>query len=250
MQQGNDSQSNGRMAGKAYQHLAVHSLFSEAYPSEIKALSKRCSFVRVDNRERIVRAGDPCEGFYIVLYGQLKLFILTPRGVDKPLHILGAGDSFGDITMLLEKPYYLNATALEDCLLLYLPRAAILELIARNSQFALRMLASLSLRMRNVVDDIESFMLQPPAARVVTYLMRMLPEGPASSARIELRINKNVVAAQLNLTPETLSRYFRELADQNLVQIDGRTITVHDVDKLGDYLARYTGAAARPPEKT
>ena len=33
-------------------------------------------------------------------------------------------------------------------------------------------------------------------------------------------------------------------------EIDGRTITVHDVDKLGDYLARYTGAAARPPEKT
>ncbi|MEZ5869884.1 MAG: hypothetical protein R3D46_16275 [Defluviimonas denitrificans] len=78
------------MAGKAYQHLAVHSLFSEAFPVK----SRPCPSGAVSfgwttgngSSAQAIRAG-----FYIVLYGQLKLFILTPRGVDKPLHILRAG---------------------------------------------------------------------------------------------------------------------------------------------------------------
>ncbi len=176
----------------------------------------------------------------MLVSGKVKLSLMSAQGIDKPLDIVAPGGSFGDITMLLERPYYLTAQALEDSLLLYLPRNAIVQLIERDSRFAMRMLASLSMRMRNVVDDIESFSLQPPAARLVTYLLRLLPPGSMTPAKIELSIHKNVVAAQLNLTPETLSRYFRELTDRGLVSLEGRSIMVHDIDRLGDYVTERT----------
>lgn len=37
---------------------------------------------------------------------------------------------------------------------------------------------------RNLVDDIESFSLQPPAARVITYLMRLLPPDCVAPTRL------------------------------------------------------------------
>lgn len=221
---------------RCIQFLRNLPLFQEIQSSDLDTLAKSVRLVHVVRKETLFKSGDACDGFHVLIYGRVKLSLVSARGLDKPLQFVESGGSFGDITMLLERPYYLSAQALEDCLLVYVPRDAILQLIEHDSRFALRMLGSLSMRMRNMVDDIESFSLQPPAARVVTYLMRMLPPGSHAHARIELTVSKNMVAAQLNLTPETLSRYFRELAERGLVTLKGRTVLVHNVDQLGEYL--------------
>ena len=215
-------------------------LFQEVRQADLEALAPSVRTVHAERRKVLFKRGDPCEGFHMLVSGKVKLSLVSSQGVDKPLDFVTSGGSFGDITMLLERPYYLTAQALEDSLLLYLPRNAIVRLIESDSRFAMRMLASLSMRMRNVVDDIECFSLQPPAARLVTYLLRLLPPGSMTPAKIELSMHKNVVAAQLNLTPETLSRYFRELADRGLLSLEGRTIVVNDIDRLGEYLADRT----------
>ncbi|HET7834826.1 Crp/Fnr family transcriptional regulator [Variovorax sp. J31P179] len=215
-------------------------LFLEVRQADLDALVPSVRTVHAERRKVLFKRGDPCEGFHMLVSGKVKLSLVSSQGVDKPLDIVTAGGSFGDITMLLERPYYLTAQALEDSLLLYLPRDAIVRLIESDSRFAMRMLASLSMRMRNVVDDIECFSLQPPAARLVTYLLRLLPPGSMTPAKIELSMHKNVVAAQLNLTPETLSRHFRELADRGLLSLEGRTIVVNDIDRLGEYVADRT----------
>jgi CRP-like cAMP-binding protein len=215
-------------------------LFLEVRQADLDALVPSVRTVHAERRKVLFKRGDPCEGFHMLVSGKVKLSLVSSQGVDKPLDIVTSGGSFGDITMLLERPYYLTAQALEDSLLLYLPRDAIVRLIESDSRFAMRMLASLSMRMRNVVDDIECFSLQPPAARLVTYLLRLLPPGSMTPAKIELSMHKNVVAAQLNLTPETLSRHFRELADRGLLSLEGRTIVVNDIDRLGEYVADRT----------
>lgn len=212
-------------------------LFQETSAEELDALTRAVRLVHVMRKRVVFKKGDICDGFHVVVYGKVMLSLVSAQGLDKPLQFVEPGGSFGDITMLLERPYYLTAQVMEDCLLAFVPRQAILQLIEHDSRFALRMLASLSLRMRSVVDDIESFSLQPPAARLVTYLMRLLPPGSMASAKIELTINKNVVAAHLNLTPETLSRYFKELTDRGLVTLEGRSVLVHDIDRLGVYMA-------------
>ena len=216
-------------------------LFKEAKLSDLQTLVTSARTTHVERKQIIFKRGDPCNGFYILVQGQIKLSLIasaqgTEKLLDKPLEFVKTGGTFGDITMFLERPYYLNAQALEDSLLIFIPREAILSLIEKDSRFAMRMLASLSMRMRNVVDDIESFSLQPPAARLITYLMRLLPSGAMTSATIELSINKNIVAAHLNLTPETLSRYFKTLTNLGLVSLNGKTVLVHDIDRLGNYL--------------
>ncbi len=225
---------------RCIQLLHAMPLFRQSRPEDLLVLARSARFAHVERKRLLFKPGDPCTGFHIVAQGRVALSLAVRRGVEKPLQIVEAGGSFGDITMFLERPYYLSVRALEDCLLIFVPRDAVRGLIEGDGRFAMRMLASLSLRMRSVVDDIESFSLQPPAARVITYLMRLLPPGVQTSARIELSISKNMVAAQLNLTPETLSRYFRELADRGLLTLEGRTVLVHDIDQLGEYMAAQT----------
>lgn len=237
------SETTGR-ADRALCYLRHHPLFRETKPANLETLATRCTMVRAPRKTVLFRAGDPCHGFHFVAYGRVKLYLQTPRSVEKPIQIIEPGGSVGDINMFLERPYFLSAVTLEDCLLVYIPRDAILELIEHESRVALRMLGSLSLRMRNIVDDIESFFLQPPATRLATYLSRLLPANGAAPARIELKLSKNVVAAQLNLQPETLSRHFRELVEHNIISLHNRTIIVHDIDRLANHVPTPTCAVA------
>lgn len=217
--------------------LAQLALFRELSRADIDKLAAQVHLVHAQRKDVLYTKGDPCEGFYVVVYGRVKLSLVSARGHDKPLELIEPGGCFGEVTMFLERPHTLTAMALDDALLVYVPRSALLQMIEQDSRYALRLLASLSMRARHVVEDIEAFSLQPPAARVVTYLLRLLPPNAATCAKIELAIQKNLVAAQLNLAPETLSRYFRELSELGLISLEGRTIVVHDVDRLGEYMA-------------
>jgi len=205
--------------------------------------------VYAQRREIIFHEGDPCTGLHFVVYGRIKISLQSWKGADKPISLVGPGGFFGDITMFLQDPYYRKVQALDDTLLLYLPLRTIKRMIEGDSRFALRLLGSLSEKVRGLVRDIESFSLQPPAARLVTYLMRLLPPKYVSSEQIELSISKSVIAAHLNLAPETLSRYFRELTDLGLVTVRGRTVLVHNVDELARFMAKMTGTGSERKER-
>lgn len=227
-------------AGKdAVQLLRQVPIFSHVQPQDLERLARSCRRVYASRKQPLFRQGDPCDGFHVIVYGMIKMSLTSWKRADKPVQLIGQGGCFGDITMFSGQQYFLNVQALEDSLFLYVPRAAIVQLIEHDSAFAMQLLASLSERVKGMMGDIESFSLQPPAARLVSYLMRLLPANCSKSARIDLSISKNVVAAHLNLTPETLSRYFRELTESGLVTVEGRCVTVHDVDALGRYMDRH-----------
>lgn len=219
-------------------------LFDQASEAELDALARSVRRVHVARKRFIHRRGDACDGFNVLVYGRVKMSLVSWKGVDKPIQLVAPGETFGDITMFNGQPYFLNVQALEDSLYLHVPREAIVKLIEHDSRFALRMLGSLAVRVRSLVGDIEAFSLQPPAARLVSYLMQLLPADCLRTARVELSMSKNMVAAHLNLRPETLSRYFKELSDVGLVTIEGRSVLVHDVDRLGSFLREQVAAEA------
>jgi CRP-like cAMP-binding protein len=132
---------------------------------DIESLARSVRRVYAQRREIIFHEGDPCTGLHFVVYGRIKISLQSWKGADKPISLVGPGGFFGDITMFLQDPYYRKVQALDDTLLLYLPLRTIKRMIEGDSRFALRLLGSLSEKVRGLVRDIESFSLQPPAAR-------------------------------------------------------------------------------------
>jgi CRP-like cAMP-binding protein len=50
-----------------------------------------------------------------------------------------------------------------------------------------------------------------------------------------LEVSKTVLASRLNLTPEHFSRILHDLSAQQLITVNGRDITIHDMRRLRDY---------------
>jgi len=211
-------------------------LFNDIAPEELEHIAASATERHVARGEIIFRRGDPCVGFHIVIYGQVKLAFTSPDGNEKVVEIIGPGFSFGEALMFMEKPYIVTAQALADTLLLHVSKDAIFSELNRDPKFARKMLAGLSRRLHSLICDVEAYSLSSGTQRVIGYLLKS--DDPADGDKITLQVSKTVLASRLNLTPEHFSRILHDLAAKRLIDIDGRNITILDIEKLRAYEGR------------
>jgi CRP-like cAMP-binding protein len=226
---------NANLTNQAF--LANLPLFSDLGEKDLDRIAARTSSVHVAKGDTIFRRGDPCLGFHVVVYGQVKLGFISAQGAEKVIEIIGPKQSFGEALMFLERPYIVSAQALADSLLLHVTKAAVFYEIEADPTFARRMLAGLSRRLHGLVSDVESYSLRSGAQRVIGYLLRDEPklDGTQNTTEITLPAAKNIIASRLNLTPEHFSRVLHDLTVAGLIEVDGRTVRVLDADRLRSY---------------
>jgi CRP-like cAMP-binding protein len=202
------------------------------------ALSARC--IAAVKGETLFDRGDAPLGMYVVAFGQVKLALVNGHGVEKVIDLRGAGQSFGEAVMFLEKPHVVTAQAVSDTLLLLLPSEAIVARIEQDPRFARAIIGGLSRRLHELVADVERLATRSGTARFIGFLLRdcgaQLDEvetsGEATEVDINLPVAKGVVASLLNVTQEHLSRILHDLAEAGLIEVHGRRIRVLDLHRL------------------
>jgi CRP-like cAMP-binding protein len=208
-------------------------MFSEMRAEELDRIAASTLTVHAAKGETVCETGDPCTGFHVVVYGQVKLGFTSPQGAEKVIEIVRPGQSFGEALMFLDQPYIVFAQALADSMLLHVARRAVLEELQRDSGFALRMLSGLSRRLHGLVRDVEAYTLRSSHERVIGYLLAEVPErANGSAAEVHLTPGKSVIASRLNMTPEHFSRILHELGNAGLVEIQGRSVRIPDLERL------------------
>lgn len=208
-------------------------LFSEMNAEELERIAAFTLPAHAAKGEAVFHAGDPCTGFHIVVYGQVKLGFHSPQGGEKVIEIIGPGQSFGEALMFLEKPYIVFASALQDTMLLHVAKHSVFLELERDPTFSRKMLSGLSRRLHGLVKDVEAYSLRSSAERVIGYLLR----DEQAPAEVELSAGKSVVASRLNMTPEHFSRVLHDLAAAGLIEVDGRLVRILDIGGLRGYRA-------------
>jgi CRP-like cAMP-binding protein len=219
--------------------LARLPLFQELTPEQVIKIAAQAREKRLTKGEMLFQKGDLSRGFYVIVFGQLKLAFPSSSGNEKVVDILGPKQSFGEAVMFMDRPYPLFAEAIADTLLLHVAKDTVFELLASDPSFARHMLAGLSMRLHSLVQDVESYSLRSSAQRVIGYLLQHCPiEGDGDctgSIEITLPTSKQIIASRLNLTPETLSRILHDLAEAKLIGVQGKQITINDLKRLREY---------------
>ncbi|MEX2240420.1 MAG: Crp/Fnr family transcriptional regulator [Burkholderiales bacterium] len=208
-------------------------MFSQMRDAELDRIAASTLPVHAEKGQTVCHTGDPCTGFHVVVYGQVKLGFTSPQGVEKVVEIVRPGQSFGEALMFLDAPYIVFAQALADSMLLHVAKHAVLDELARDPGFARRMLSGLSRRLHGLVRDVEAYTLRSSHERVIGYLLAEVPEN-ANGAPVEVHLTagKSVIASRLNMTPEHFSRILHELGHAGLIEIQGRTVRIPDLARL------------------
>lgn len=237
MQTGSLDARHGASALRAVDLLAHAPIFRDLSRDDLNRIAVGTTRVHAERGKVLFQRGDPCNGFHLVVYGQVKLAVGTAAGAEKVVEIVGPGRSFGEAVMFMDNPYLVTATALADSLMLHVAKETIFAELERDPRLARRMLAGLSMRLHMLVKDVEAMTLHSATQRVIGYLAR-LQEDDANSQRVTLPAQKSLIASRLNLTPEYFSRILHDLSTQGLVRVDGRDIEILDAEGLRGYGSR------------
>jgi CRP-like cAMP-binding protein len=121
---------------------------------------------------------------------------------------------------------------------LYLiPKAPFLALLERDASFGLRVLVALSMRIHALAGIIESLRGENMRERLLRWLLARRPAaGNPVSYTIHLATTKVVLAAELGMRQEPLSRLLTSLRKSGDLAVQGRELVVLKPTRLRELL--------------
>jgi len=216
------------------QTLSEFFMFKELNAEQITQIAEHSQLIDFPKGTSVFNRGEAAVGLYILLNGQLTLGVTSPQGSEKIISIVSPGDSFGEAILFLERQFPVYAQAILDSQVLLVPKSLIFSMLDNDTMFARKMLAGLSVRMHQLVQDIEMLSLQSCTQRFIGYLLQMSADA-SDASNITLPASKTTIASLLNLTPETLSRTMAKLQQLGLIEVNGKDVMIIDVKKLRSY---------------
>ena len=216
--------------------LRQASMFQSLGCDEIARFARGVREIKATKGEILFHRGDACNGFHLILSGQIKLAFTSSEGNEKVVDILRTGQSFGEAVMFMDKPYVVMAQALADSTLLHIGKQVFFEEMNSDPLFCRRIIAGLAQRLHRLMGDVESYSLRSGRERIIGYLLREEETigDAASVGRVSIRLptSKGTIASRLNLTQEHFSRILNELTGAGLIEVEGRTIHIPDIRRL------------------
>ncbi len=217
-------------------------LFAGLAEADLEEVSRITVVRTAEKGEYLFRQGEPATGFYVVQRGTINVHRVNAAGKEQVIHVFRPGESFAEAAMAMEKGYPANARALESSQVLLIQKAGFLALLRRAPELGLRMFAAMSFRLRTLVGQLEDLTLKDVETRLANWLVRRCPDPESDEpAVIHLSLTKRVLAAELGTVSETFSRTLAKLREQNLVRVQGRSVTVVSPARLAAVLRRNLG---------
>jgi CRP/FNR family transcriptional regulator, cyclic AMP receptor protein len=190
----------------------------------------------LENGRTLFQRGDAGGTLYMVQSGRMEISMLTESGKKVSFNIIGAGQCFGEISMVDQQPRTASALALEQSSLIAVRRAAFFDAVEHCPRLGLNLMEILCERFRWVSDSVEEYAVYSLQRRVARRLLVLHRNFAKSDGAIE--IAQSDLADFAGATREATNKILMEWKNDGVIGLGRRKIAVMDLAKL-DRLANW-----------
>ena len=233
-------------------------IFADLEPAHLDALSRAATIRPYAAGEAILREDEPGDLFFVIMRGQVKVFVDSEHGREVVLTHLQAGDFFGEMALFDNETRSASVSALTPSELVVLRRRDFLAVLEQEFSITRRILAALSGRLRRADEMIESLVLLDVGGRLAAYLLRLAQESGTQQEEGWWSVSRpthQVIANTIGASRETVTRLLRQFTDRGLIRMRGSTVwirseqgraTPHGVRKFMEDRAAIGAASDEP----
>ena len=205
-------------------------LFCDISINTLRAISRAATSQSYKAGELLFSAGEPPDYLHVLIEGTVKLTASQLDGRESIIELLQPVDSFLMAAVLTSKPYLMSAEAIGPVRVLLIPSALLRRHVSTDSHLALTMIASLANQYRQMVRHVKDLRLRTAAQRLGIYILHLV-EKEGSNEALTLPFVKKLIAARLNIAPESLSRAIIALRQEG-VDFHEDEVRVRSISKL------------------
>ena len=216
-------------------HLRSMPVFARLSPADLAPLAVASVELCFPAGAVVLAKGDPAEHVALVVSGRVILYLDRGRESGAIARVVGPGEMFGETGLDGARASPVTAEAAERSVVILVPTQALRRLLEQRVDLLLAMLGQMSLRLRALVRQVSDLKMKTAAQRLGSYLAEHAP-GRAGPARLRLPYEKKLLAGELGMQPETLSRALTKLRAAGVRwDREDDVFVVDDIAALRDY---------------
>lgn len=196
-------------------------LFRSLTSGELDSILDRSALRRFSRNDVVMRRGDHGTGMVVILQGRMRVSITSPDGREISVSVLGPGDTVGEMALLDAAERSADVTAIQDGVLLDIQRRDFLPLLEASPSLCIRLMQSLSARLRDANRSLEELATLSLSARLGRLLLRLAGgHRGTQELSLELSLSQKDLATMVGASREKVNRQL-QLWKQQGVLADG-----------------------------
>lgn len=197
-------------------------------------LGRSCSVAIVGRGEQIFGNGEKADKLFLILEGQVKM---TAEGVGGRAAIVAmatAMDTIGHRATLAGERHTTSAVAIDGAKLIVVPRAEVMAVLRENPEMAAYAMKKLACELRASRQRGMALAQKQIRGRLADSLLTLRDKyGYCGNTRkMNIRVTREELAQLSNMTTANAIRTLSAFADEGLVSVSGREITITDEQGL------------------
>jgi len=212
--------------------LRKHPIFSDLAPD---ALDQLCRYAQPTSLKRgatLFAKGDPGHSLYAVISGTVKISVSSPDGRNAILNLIGAGEVFGEMSVLDGRVRSADAIANTNCEILVIDRRDFLPFVHSQPALAMKFIELLCGRLRWTSDQVEQIILQDLPGRLASALLGLTEKRKLESSSQTIAITQQEISEMVGMTRESINKQLRAWAMRNWLRLEHGAIIVLNADPL------------------
>lgn len=187
--------------------------------------------------------GEPVTHFYVIVKGTVQLFRVNPDGNQKTLDVLKAGQTMCESEIMDScSNHRVNATPVEDSVIIEYPVAWLKDAAKKHSTLALNLLSLIAQQAHMAEVEAEHQAAMSAAQLVACFLQRLCVLYDFDPKGFELPYSKTLIASRLGMELETFSRTMAKLKDHGIT-VNGMHVSITDLERIEEYVCGFCSIA-------
>ena len=199
---------------------------------------------RFGPKDTIFTPGDPDDQLYFVLSGTVRLYKIYGDYKEGTTALLKQGGIFGKLSLVEGRWQDVFAEAVTEVRVAGIQKASLERAMKSNPNFALKLFSSLSERLRQSDEVIESLLHREVSTRLATLLLNLgerFGEENGSGTTIEVRLTHQDLANMIASTREAVSKVMSELQRDGSIEVRSRKIAILNREALTEQASGPSG---------
>ncbi|WP_457597120.1 Crp/Fnr family transcriptional regulator [Hydrogenimonas sp.] len=202
-------------------------LFRHMSPEQLRRLEEISSIVEYKKGTILFFEGDEAKNLHILLEGVLQVYKTDQKGNKVILHHFFPVDMVAELVNLEHMRFPASAEFESDGKVLVINYDAFEKEFLKDPEVSFAFIKSLSKKIKYLENVIATNLVMNSTARVAKFICE---HGHEIS-----KLKKSTIAADLNMTPETLSRILKKLSTLGLIRKEKEEIVILDKEGLETY---------------
>src|ERR1700687_35055 len=173
----------------------------------------------------VLTEGEMGDSLYTIQSGKVKVFIGDEEGREITLKILGAGDFFGEMSMIDKQPRSASVTTLEAATFLVLSHAAFERCVERAPPIGNVVMQVLAQRVREADRKTGTWALMDVYGRVASTLLELSVYSDGK-LMVGEKLSQQDLANMVGASREMVNRILKDLSERAFISIESKSITI------------------------